>query len=81
MMYWIWFVSNKFHISAHPEGREILKDKPRVNTVTWNFERLLDLPHNTFGYQYAQWMGGLKFTPDERPVVKYVPDLELAYIL
>ena len=32
------------------EGQEILQDRPRVNDITWNKERLGALPENTFGY-------------------------------
>jgi len=42
---------------------------------------LLALPSNTFGHQYAQWMTNFHFTPEERTPTKYVPDLELAYIM
>ena len=36
---------------------------------------------NTFGFQYATWMQKHEFSSDERPLVKYVQDIELAYIL
>ena len=52
-----------------------------MNNVTWNKARLLSLPPHTFGYQYADWMKERDFSSDERPVTKYVPDLELAYIM
>ncbi|CDW74322.1 ubiquinone biosynthesis protein coq4 mitochondrial [Stylonychia lemnae] len=64
-----------------PEGSLILQEKPRVNNQTWNKAKLLSLPHNTFGYQFAKWMKEKDFQSDERPVAKYVPDLELAYII
>jgi len=44
-------------------------------------EVLSKLPPRSFGYQYAQWMGEKDFSAEERPIVKYVPDLELAYIM
>ena len=66
---------------ADPEGRKILLEKPRVNSETWNLERLQALPEGTFGHEYAFFMLSHGFTSDERPVVKYVPNLEHAYIL
>lgn len=66
---------------ADETGRRILKEKPRVTSETWNLEKMLLLPENTFGYQYASWMSSFGYSSDERPIAKYVPDLELAYIL
>jgi ubiquinone biosynthesis protein COQ4 len=63
------------------EGRAILEDKPRVNEETWNQQTLLALPENTFGHQYALWMSRFAFTPEDRTPCRYVPDLELAYIM
>lgn len=65
----------------HPDGKKILEEKPRVDNETWNIPRMLELPDHTFGHQYAKWMSKFRFHPEERPVVKYVPDLELAYII
>ena len=64
-----------------PDGRQILQDKPRINSETWNLDCLLTLPDNTFGHEYAFFMTSHGYTSDERPLVKYVPDLEHAYIL
>ena len=58
-----------------------MEDKPRVNSQTWNLEELLRLPEGTFGHEYAFFMTSHGYTSDERPLVKYVPDLEHAYIL
>ena len=64
-----------------PEGSTILKERPRVNETTWNQKELLALPENSFGHHYAKWMGKFQFTPEDRTPCKYVPDLELAYIM
>jgi ubiquinone biosynthesis protein COQ4 len=34
------------------EGRQILADKPRINTKTVDFEKLKNLPTNTLGHVY-----------------------------
>ena len=68
-------------MKADPEGAQILKDKPRVNSTTWNFDELLTLPEESFGHKYAFYMLGLGLSPDERPLVKYVANPEHAYIL
>jgi ubiquinone biosynthesis protein COQ4 len=71
----------KIKLEDSEEGREILSLKPRVTSQTLNFEKLKKLPVNSLGYQYFKYMEINKFSPDERPLVKYIPDLELAYLL
>lgn len=58
-----------------------MADKPRVTPETWDLDRLLALPPGTFGHEYAFWMSSHGYTSAERPLVKYVPNLEHAYIL
>ena len=58
-----------------------MHDKPRVTPETWCIETLMTLPHGTFGHEYAFFMSSHGYTSDERPLVKYVPDMEQAYIL
>lgn len=70
----------KIKMEASDEGRRIISNKPRVNTQTINFQDLKYFNNNTLGYQYYDYMTKNEFTPDKRPVVKFIPDLELAYI-
>lgn len=62
-------------------GRQILAEKPRVNEETVNFQNFKDYPKNSFGYHYWVWMSNYEFSPDERPKAKYIPDIELAYVM
>ncbi len=39
------------------------------------------MPENTFGHQYFKWMSKFDFSAEDRTPTKYVPDLELAYIM
>ncbi|CAD8111027.1 unnamed protein product [Paramecium sonneborni] len=64
----------------HPIGQRILKDKPRVTPETFKIEDLLKLDDNTFGHQYGRFMKERDFSSGERPIVKYIPNLELAYV-
>ena len=52
-----------------------------MNSDSWNIDELLTLPDETFGHEYARFMSDHGYTADERPLVKYVPNLEHAYIL
>ncbi|KAH3684264.1 hypothetical protein WICPIJ_004767 [Wickerhamomyces pijperi] len=57
-------------------GRQILRERPLMNSTTLDPQYLCKLPENTLGYQY------LKFTQDgdERAPVKFIQDEELAYV-
>jgi ubiquinone biosynthesis protein COQ4 len=70
----------KIKMEETEEGRLILKEQPRITEETSNFKNLKEYPHNTLGYAYYKYMNENNFTPDERPIAKYLPDLELAYI-
>ena len=63
------------------EGRLILKEKPRLNLDSINFDSFEEYPKNSFGYHYWSFMKKYEFSPNERPKVKYIPDIELAYIM
>lgn len=62
-----------------PTGRSILKDQPRL-TGQLDLESLKK-KQGTLGAHYAQFMLSNTFRPEDRPLVKYVPDYELAYIM
>ena len=64
-----------------PEGREILKDQPRINTKTVDFDALKSLPPNTLGHSYAAYCEEQKITPDSRDPVNFVDDPDLAYVM
>jgi len=64
-----------------PDGRRILRERPRVHSGTVNLPRLRTLPDNTFGHAYAAWLDSYGVTPDTRVPVQFVEDPELAYVL
>jgi ubiquinone biosynthesis protein COQ4 len=70
----------KVKMEETEEGRIILKEQPRITIETTNFKNLKNYPENTLGYAYYKYMSENNFTPDERPIAKYIPDLDLAYI-
>lgn len=55
---------------ASPEGRQILKDRPRINTRTVDLERLAQLPEGTVGRAYINWLERTGVTPDTREPVR-----------
>lgn len=64
-----------------PEGMEILKEMPRINSTTVSFERLSELPENTVGRVYADFMRDNNITADSRLPVQFIADPELAYVM
>ncbi len=60
-----------------PEGRQILKDRPRINTNTVDLAKLASLPEGTVGRAYITWLERTGVTPDTREPAS----ASLAYIL
>uniref|UniRef100_A0A2M3ZKC7 Ubiquinone biosynthesis protein COQ4 homolog, mitochondrial n=1 Tax=Anopheles braziliensis TaxID=58242 RepID=A0A2M3ZKC7_9DIPT len=71
----------KRSMESSEEGREILAEKPRINTRTINMELLKQLPENSFGHSYVTFMEKNNITPDSRMEVRFLEDPELAYIM
>ena len=63
------------------EGMEILRDMPRINSHTVCFETLSNLPDNTLGRVYADFMTDNKITADSRLPVQFISDPDLAYVM
>lgn len=59
---------------ASPEGRRILKERPRINTTTVDMNKLAMLPEGTLGRTYITWLERCNVTPDTRePVSRTTP--------
>ncbi|DBA81666.1 hypothetical protein WJX77_006826 [Trebouxia sp. C0004] len=59
-------------------GQQILRDRPRVTSEA--VAHAWDLPEGTFGHAYAKFMGDRNFTAGDRPPVRFIDDIELAYV-
>jgi len=70
----------KVKMEETEEGRRILNEQPRITEESTNFENLKNYPENSLGYSYYKYMLENNFSPNERPIAKYIPDIELAYI-
>ncbi|XP_052862095.1 ubiquinone biosynthesis protein COQ4 homolog, mitochondrial [Anopheles cruzii] len=71
----------KHLMEANEEGRQILLEKPRINTRTVDMEALERLPENTFGHLYVTFMKENNITPDSRMETRFLDDPELAYVM
>ncbi|XP_044733934.1 ubiquinone biosynthesis protein COQ4 homolog, mitochondrial [Chrysoperla carnea] len=63
------------------EGQEILKEQPRINSNTIDLDKLRDMPPNTLGKLYSDFLINNDVTPDSRSPVQFVDDLEQAYVM
>ncbi|XP_046388017.1 ubiquinone biosynthesis protein COQ4 homolog 2, mitochondrial-like isoform X2 [Ischnura elegans] len=63
------------------EGLQILRDQPRINTSTTDFEALSRMPSGTLGKVYLDFLQSHKISPDKRPIVQFIEDPELAYVM
>lgn len=64
-----------------PEGAQILRDKPQINSRTIDLEHLGRLPPETFGRTYYDFLQSNQVTPDSRLQVRFIQDPELAYVM
>ena len=58
------------------EGRKILKDRPRTNSRTVDMEKLKEMPENSFGRTYVNWLVRCGVTPDTREPVRFDGDFK-----
>lgn len=65
---------------SDPVGRQILRERPRITSTSLDLEKLRQLPDNTIGKTYINWLDREGVSPDTRVPVKYIDDEELAYI-
>eukprot|EP00127_Corallochytrium_limacisporum_P000937 Clim_evm21s33 gene=Clim_evmTU21s33 len=63
------------------EGTRILKDRPLITSESMDLPRLRNLPSNTLGRAYVNWLDNEGVSPDTRCAVRYVADPELAYVM
>ncbi|KAI8353483.1 ubiquinone biosynthesis protein COQ4-like protein, mitochondrial [Mortierella sp. GBAus27b] len=64
-----------------PEGRRILRDRPRITSESMQLDKLRQLPNGTFGREYVRFLDDQQVTPDTREAVQFVDSEELAYVM
>nr|XP_054770498.1 ubiquinone biosynthesis protein COQ4 homolog, mitochondrial-like [Lytechinus pictus] len=62
-------------------GRQILEERPRINSDTVDMNYLAQLPDQTFGKIYHDFMTKNKISADTRDPVRFVDDPDWAYVL
>jgi ubiquinone biosynthesis protein COQ4 len=66
---------------SNPDGRRILRDRPRITSKNMRLEELREYPENSVGRAYAAWLDREGVTPDTRDPVRYIDDPEEAYVM
>lgn len=62
-------------------GRSLLREKPLITMEGLNIPLLKELPANTLGRKYVDYMETHNYSADERSIVRFMTDPELAYVL
>ncbi len=63
------------------EGRRILKKRPLLSSESLNLPALRRQEPSSLGGAYASFMDSHDFSPDERGLVSFETDEELAYVM
>lgn len=66
-------------MQAHPVGKLILHDQPRVTDATLLSAQRC--PPGSLGAAYAHFMCSRRFKPNDRPPVRFVDDPQLAFVI
>jgi ubiquinone biosynthesis protein COQ4 len=64
-----------------PGGRELLKNKPLITEKDLSTPMLRGLPDGTFGRMYTAFMDHHGYSADERSIVRFMTNPELAYTM
>ena len=68
-------------MERHPIGRAVLQDRPLITSETLPLKWLEGLPEGSLGLAYGSFLRKHSFSPDERTVVQFVDDPDLAYVM
>ncbi|XP_037090529.1 ubiquinone biosynthesis protein COQ4 homolog, mitochondrial-like isoform X2 [Pollicipes pollicipes] len=64
-----------------PEGQDILRERPVINSRSVDLEGLARLPDGTLGREYVRFLQDQRVTPDSRDPVRFVDDADQAYVM
>uniref|UniRef100_A0A1I7TKD3 4-hydroxy-3-methoxy-5-polyprenylbenzoate decarboxylase n=1 Tax=Caenorhabditis tropicalis TaxID=1561998 RepID=A0A1I7TKD3_9PELO len=62
-------------------GKRLLREKPRISNESVDREWLSKLPNGTLGKHYSDFLVRLNTSPNARPTVKYIDNLEHLYVM
>lgn len=62
-------------------GRQLLRERPRITSDSLDINYLRNLPGNTVGRQYVEWLDREHVSPDTRLDVRFLDNPECAYVM
>ncbi|KAI5455039.1 Ubiquinone biosynthesis protein [Naganishia albida] len=68
-------------LKSTSEGRQILHDRPLINSSTIDLPALRRLRRGTLGREWVEWLAAGQVTPDTRETVHHVDSPVLAYTM
>ncbi|XP_063172373.1 ubiquinone biosynthesis protein COQ4 homolog, mitochondrial isoform X2 [Candoia aspera] len=68
-------------MKTHPEGSQVLQERPRIRLSTLDVAGLRALPDGTFGREYIRFLDDNRVSPDTRMPARFVDNEELAYVI
>lgn len=68
-------------LASSSSGRDLLKKKPLITVESLNLPELRNLPEGTLGRGYVNYMDSHGFSADERSIVRFMDDPDLAYVM
>ena len=68
-------------IDANEEGRALLRDQPRIDRKSIDFDALRALPDGTLGREYARFLDDNGITPDAFETLPDIGDDRAAYVM
>ena len=58
------------NMTSHPEGRQIIRDRPLISSETLDLKKLKEMKRGTLGREYVEWLTRGDVTPDTREPVR-----------
>jgi len=68
-------------IDENPEGRALLREQPRIDRKSIDFDALRKLPDGTLGREYARFLDDNGITPDAFEQLPDIGDDRAAYVM
>jgi ubiquinone biosynthesis protein COQ4 len=68
-------------LDADDDGRALLRDQPRIDRKTIDFDALRALPAGTLGREYARFLDDNGITPDDFETLPDIGDDRAAYVM
>lgn len=70
-----------YQMQSTHEGRRLLVERPSINSHTIDIDALAQLPTDSFGRVWFEWLRANHVSPDGRCEAQYMPTFETRYVI